>query len=67
VPWNELCETVLLEGNENVNREGYIIMPSTYESGKQGPFVIAVSTTVEFSLTQLDSWTVHTNKTEIKC
>jgi hypothetical protein len=31
-------------------------MPCTYETGKdiQGPFMIAVSTTVEFTLTQLD-------------
>ena len=55
VPWNEVSETVWLEGNESQNREGYIIMPSTYESTKQGPFIIAVSTTVEFALTQLDS------------
>ena len=55
MPWNEVSETVWLEGNESQNREGYIIMPSTYESTKQGPFIIAVSTTVEFALTQLDS------------
>lgn len=56
VPWNEVSETVWLEGNElPQNREGYIIMPATQDSGKQGPFVLAVSTTVEFTLTQLDS------------
>ena len=55
VPWNEVSETVWLEGNDtSQNRDGYVIMPATYESGKQGPFVLAVSTTVEFSLTQLD-------------
>ncbi len=56
VPWNEVMETVWLQGNEHSsNRDGYIIMPATYESGKQGPFVLAVSTTCEFSLTQIDS------------
>jgi len=47
----------VLEGNEaNGNRDGYVIMPCTYESSKeiQGPFMVAVSTTVEFSLTQID-------------
>jgi len=54
VPWNEISETILLEGNEaNGNRDGYVIMPCTYESSKEitGPFMVAVSTTVEFSLT----------------
>ena len=57
MPWNEISETLVLEGNEaNGNRDGYVIMPCTYESSKeiQGPFMVAVSTTVEFSLTQLD-------------
>lgn len=57
VPWNEISETIVLKGNEiNGNREGYVIMPCTYESlkEKEGPFMIAVSTTVEFTLTQLD-------------
>ena len=49
----------MLEGNEaNGNRDGYVIMPCTYESSKeiQGPFMVAVSTTVEFALTQIDVW-----------
>lgn len=57
VPWNEISETITLEGNDiNGNRDGYVIMPCTYEHLKdiQGPFMIAVSTTVEFSLTPLD-------------
>jgi len=57
VPWNEVSETIVLKGNDlNGNRDGYVIMPCTYESSKeiQGPFMIAVSTTVEFTLTQLD-------------
>lgn len=57
VPWNEINETITLDGNDNNgNREGYVIMPCTYEGSKdiQGPFMIAVSTTVEFTLTQLD-------------
>jgi len=57
VPWNEISETLELEGNDSqTNREGYVIMPCTYDCGKdiQGPFMIAVSTSVEFSLNQLD-------------
>lgn len=55
VPWNEVNETVWLEGNEfSQNRDGYIIMPATYENGKQGPFVLAVSTTCEFTLTPIE-------------
>lgn len=57
VPWNEISETIVLEGNESGgNRDGYVIMPCTYESSKEitGPFMVAVSTTVEFSLTQVD-------------
>ena len=57
VPWNEINETIRLEGNDNNgNRDGYVIMPCTYDRSKeiQGPFMIAVSTTVEFTLTQLD-------------
>ena len=35
VPWNEITETITLEGNDNNgNREGYVIMPCTYESDK---------------------------------
>lgn len=57
VPWNEIAETLTLDGNDNNgNRDGYVIMPCTYESSKEivGPFMISVSTTVEFTLTQLD-------------
>jgi hypothetical protein len=54
VPWNEISESVVLDSG--ASREGFVIMPCTYECGKdiQGPFMIAVSTTVEFTLTQLD-------------
>lgn len=58
VPWNEVNESVWLRGNApggGQPNDGYIIMPATYDSGKQGPFVLAVSTTVEFTLTQIDS------------
>ena len=48
MPWNEINEELLFE----YNKEGYIIMPTTYEPGKQGPFIISVSTDVEFKLTQ---------------
>ncbi len=50
VPWNEVHEEFTMDGNP----DGYIIMPSTYEAGKQGPFIISVSTDVEFTLSQLD-------------
>ena len=56
VPWNEISETLVLEGNETNNKEGYVIMPCTYECGKDitGPFMIAVSTSVDFTLTPLE-------------
>jgi len=47
VPWNEIHEELTLDGHP----DGYIIMPTTYEKDKQGPFVISVSTTVDFTLT----------------
>lgn len=50
VPWCELSETLNLE----FNPDGYIIMPTTYEPSKQGPFNISVSTDVDFQLTQQD-------------
>lgn len=50
VPWNEVSEQLMLDGNP----DGYIVMPTTYEPGKMGPFIISVSTDVEFTLTQLD-------------
>lgn len=50
IPWNEINEEIWLDGH----KDGYIIMPSTYESGKQGPFILSVSTSVEFELTQED-------------
>jgi hypothetical protein len=35
VPWNEIAETVTLDGNDNNgNRDGYVIMPCTYEASK---------------------------------
>jgi hypothetical protein len=50
VPWNEVHCELTLDGNP----DGYIVMPTTYEPGKLGPFIISVSTDVEFTLTQLD-------------
>jgi len=46
VPMNEYSETIELDGNP----EGYIIMPTTYKPKLKGPFVISVSTDVEFTL-----------------
>lgn len=50
VPWNEVSEELSLEGIS----EGYIIMPTTYEPAKYGPFIISASTDVEFSLTPIE-------------
>ena len=50
VPWCQYNEQHMLEGTA----DGYIIMPTTYEPNKQGPFNISVSTDVEFSLVQQD-------------
>ena len=38
------------------NPDGYIIMPTTYEPKKNGPFNLSVSTDVEFELTSLENW-----------
>ena len=51
VPWCLYAEEFMLDGNA----EGYIIMPTTYEPNKQGPFNISVSTDVEFKLEQQDA------------
>ena len=50
VPWNEISEELPLEGVP----EGYIIMPTTYEPEKFGPFILSVATDSEFTLTALD-------------
>jgi len=46
VPWCQYHEELVLEGLT----EGYLIMPTTYEPNKLGPFNISVSTSVEFTL-----------------
>ena len=51
MPWNEINEEITLD----YNKDGYIIMPTTYEPGKLGPFIISVSTDVEFKLTQQEA------------
>ncbi len=50
VPWNEVAEELSLDSSP----DGYILMPTTYEPGKHGPFIISVSTDVEFTLTPLE-------------
>jgi len=50
VPWNEVSEELQLEGIT----EGHVIMPTTNEPNKFGPFIIAVSTDVEFTLVPLE-------------
>jgi hypothetical protein len=35
VPWNEVSETLMLEGSQDSRfKDGYVIMPCTYESSK---------------------------------
>ena len=50
VPWNEISEELILDGNP----DGYMIMCSTYESGKLGPFILSLSTEVDFTLVPLE-------------
>jgi len=50
VPWNEISESLMLDGNP----DGFIIMPTTYEAGHKGPFILSVSTDVEFTLISLE-------------
>ena len=50
VPWNETSEELYLESQP----DGYYIMPSTYEPGKQGPFILSISTDVDFQLNALE-------------
>jgi len=51
VPWCQYYEEFMLEGLP----DGYIIMPTTYEPNKQGPFNISVSTDVDFTLEPQDA------------
>lgn len=51
VPWCETHEEIVLDGDTN----GYIIMPTTYEPEKLGPFNLSVSTDVEFELKSDDN------------
>lgn len=46
VPMNQYSETLELDGNP----DGYVIMPTTYSPKLKGPFIISVSTDVEFAL-----------------
>ena len=50
VPWNEISEELILDGNP----DGYMIMCSTYEAGKLGPFILSLSTEVDFTLVPLE-------------
>ena len=50
VPWNEISEEVILDGSP----EGYMIMCSTYEPQKLGPFILSLSTDVDFVLNALE-------------
>jgi len=47
VPFNSLTEVIELDNNP----KGYMIMPTTYAKGKIGPFILSVSTEVDFVLT----------------
>jgi len=46
MPVNELEEVLEFE---NPNPDGYVIMPATYDAKKIGPYIISVSTDVDFS------------------
>jgi len=50
VPWNEISEEIYLESQP----DGYYIMCSTYEPGKQGPFILSLSTDVDFQLNAME-------------
>lgn len=50
VPWHEITEELMLDGNP----DGYMIMCSTYEPQKLGPFILSVSTDVDFTLVPLE-------------
>lgn len=50
VPWNEISEEIMLDGNP----DGYMIMCSTYEPQKLGPFILSVATDVDFTLVPLE-------------
>ena len=49
VGYSDLQEIELAPG-----KAGYVIMPTTYEPNKLGPFNISVATDVDFSLKELD-------------
>jgi hypothetical protein len=51
VPWNELSQVLTLDGN----KDGYNIMPATYESKQMGPFILSVSTDCDFTLENYES------------
>ena len=50
MPWHEITEELMLDGNP----DGYMIMCSTYEPQKLGPFILSVSTDVDFTLVPLE-------------
>lgn len=50
IPWNEIDAELPLSGDP----AGYIIMPATYKPGKKGPFILAVSTDVDFTLVAME-------------
>jgi hypothetical protein len=50
VPWNEISEELMLDGNP----DGYMIMCCTYEPQKIGPFILSLSTDVDFTLVPLE-------------
>jgi hypothetical protein len=50
VPWNEISESIVLDSHP----DGYMIMCSTYEPQKQGPFVLSLSTDVDFTLNPME-------------
>ena len=49
-PTNQMEEILNIDGNPN----GYMIMPTTYEPKMTGPFILSVSTDVDFELNQIE-------------
>lgn len=49
VPWNEISEELMLEANP----DGYMIMCATYEPQKIGPFILSISTDVNFEIVEV--------------
>jgi len=50
MPLNEIVEIL---DEPNPSPSGYMLMPTTYESGMNGPFVLSVSSENDFTLSEI--------------